>query len=132
MQLGSSGVFDSGNPAYPFSSLFPVGKAGWMWLSFGGGLTSYSTGDASLYTSPDQANTASFIAMDVSGTPDAIGNVPPGGVQEGNGGSIEAPGVPVIGFSVQRGTIPSLSSDINFGETINHKPIPGYYFITPD
>jgi hypothetical protein len=132
MQLGSSGVFYSGNPAYPFTSLFPVGKAGWMMLSFDGGNIVYNTGDASLYTSLDQGNTASFIATDVSGAPDAIDNVPPGGVREESGGSINASGVPVIGFSVQRGTIPSLSAGINFGETINHRPILGTYSVVPD
>jgi hypothetical protein len=132
LQLGSSGVFDSGNPAYPVTSLSLVGKAGWMTLAFGGGATFYGTGDASLYTSFGQGNTASFIATDVSGAPDAIDNVPPGGVQEGYGGAIEATGVPVIGFSVQRGTIPSLSAGINFGETINHKPILGTYSVEPD
>jgi len=131
LQLGTEGVLGSANAA-ALSGLTNVGDAGWMAVSFGGGSTVYSTGDASLYTSQLAANSSSFIAADVSGTPSAVGvtAVPPD-IAEGASTSIAATGVPVIGFAAQRGNAPTIPAGANFGETINHRPVRGSYTVTP-
>lgn len=121
LQLGTQGVLGSANAA-ALSGLTNVGSAGWMKLTLGGGsIPTYSTGDASIYTSQGATNGSSFIASGVSGAPEAdVTSVPPGGgVLEGATGALNATGVPVIGFAAQRGNAPTIPAGANFGETIN-------------
>jgi hypothetical protein len=132
LQLGTEGVLGSDNAA-ALTGLTNVGTAGWMTLSFGGGSTTYTTGDASLYTAAGN-NASNFIATDVSGAASALNTagvldaVPPN-LNEGAAGSLSATGVPVIGFAAQRGNAPTIPAGSNFGETINHRPVPGTYTV---
>jgi hypothetical protein len=101
------------------------GNAGVMSIWFGGGITTYTTNDASLFTSQDAGNNASFIAQDVSSLEyNDLTFVPPGLAEDATG-SLVVTGIPAIGFAAQRGSASSLPAGSSFSEIINHRPIRG-------